>query len=153
MKKPNAGRKAGLVPMEVRASCLCGAVTIACGEPLGPGAYCHCADCRKVTGSAFGVNIPFDAAQFRVLSGEIGSFTKTADSGNELTRFFCRNCGSPLYGLSPQHPGRIYVRAGVLDDSSFVRPAYESWCQSRVDWSVPGPDLPAYAKDRSSGSG
>lgn len=132
----------------ITASCLCGAVRISCGEPVGPGGYCHCQDCRKATGSAFSVNIPFDAGTFRVLSGEIGSFTKTADSGNELTRHFCRECGSPLYGTSPQHPNRVYVRAGIIDQPNVIHPASESWCQSKVGWSVIDESLPSFARGR-----
>ena len=133
---------------EITATCLCGAVRISCGEPVGPGAYCHCEDCRKSTGSAFGVNVPFKVGEFRVISGEIGSFTKTADSGNELTRHFCLKCGSPLYGTSPQHPGRVYVKAGIIDQPSLIRPAYQSWCRSRVEWSAIDPGSPSYPKGR-----
>ncbi|WP_404295104.1 GFA family protein (plasmid) [Microvirga sp. RSM25] len=88
----------------ITGTCLCGAVSISCGKPLSPGAYCHCEDCRKSTGSAFSVAIPFEAAEFRVLSGETRSFTKVADSGNEIRRHFCSSCGSPLYGTSPSTP-------------------------------------------------
>ncbi|MBY5918538.1 hypothetical protein HFO77_29575 [Rhizobium leguminosarum] len=39
------------------------------------------------------VQPPQDA---HVTSGEVCSFTKTADSGNELTRHFCPNCCSAV---------------------------------------------------------
>ncbi len=133
---------------ELTATCLCGSVRISCGKPVGPGGYCHCEDCRRVTGSAFSVNVPFEAGEFHVIVGETGSFTKFADSGNELTRHFCRNCGSPLFGTSPQHPGRVYVRAGVIDQPSLLRPGSQSWCQSKVEWATIGLELPSYAKGR-----
>ncbi|WP_417309173.1 GFA family protein [Devosia sp.] len=132
----------------ITASCLCGEVRISCGDQVGAGGYCHCEDCRKATGSAFGVNIPFAAETFRVLSGEIGSFTKTADSGNELTRHFCLHCGSPLYGTSPQHPHRVYVRAGIIDQPQLVHPASQSWCQSKVAWAEIDENLPSYPRAR-----
>ena len=134
---------------EVSASCLCGAVTIDCGSPAGPGGYCHCEDCRKSTGSAFSVNIPFEAEGFRVISGEVRSYTKIADSGNELTRHSCATCGSPLFGTSPQHPGRVYVRAGIFDQPSLVQPASQSWCLSKVEWSMIDPELPSYPEGNS----
>ena len=133
---------------EITATCLCGAVRISCGKPVGLGSYCHCQDCRKSTGSAFGVNIPFEVGEFRVISGETFSYTKTADSGNELTRHFCPNCGSPMYGKSPQHPGRVYVRAGVIDQPSLIGPATQSWCRSRVEWAVIDPGLPSYPRGK-----
>jgi hypothetical protein len=94
------------------------------------------------------VNLPFDADGFRVLSGEIGSFTKVADSGHELTRHFCRNCGSPLFGTSPAHPGRVYVRGGIIDQPTLVRPGSQSWCRSRVAWSEIDPELPSFPRGK-----
>ncbi|AIC31427.1 GFA family glutathione-dependent formaldehyde-activating protein (plasmid) [Rhizobium etli bv. mimosae str. IE4771] len=130
------------------ATCLCRAVQISCGNPEGPGGYCHCEDCRKSTGSAFGVNIPFEMSEFRVVCGEVGSFTKSTDGGNELTRHFCVNFGAPLYGTSPQYPGRVYVRAGVIDQPTLLHPASQSWCASRVKWSAIDPDLPSYPRGK-----
>lgn len=136
------------MPEEITATCLCGAVRLACGNPVGPGGYCHCDDCRRMTGSAFSVTIPFDSSEFRVISGEVRSFTKAADSGNELTRHFCPNCGSPLYGTSPQHPGRVYVRAGIIDQPTLIHPASQIWCQAKVAWSAIDPALPSYPRDK-----
>lgn len=136
------------MPGELTATCLCGSVRISCGKPVGSGGYCYCGDCRKVTGSGFSVNIPFEAGEFHIVAGEPSSFTKTAESGNELTRYFCRNCGSPLFGTSPQHPGRVYVRAGIIDQPSLIRPGSQSWCQSKVEWAVIDVNLPSHAKGR-----
>jgi len=36
------------------------------------------------------------------------------------------------------------VKAGVIDDQSYVLPTHESWCQSKVEWSMIGLDLPAH---------
>ena len=136
------------MPKEITASCLCGEAQLSCGCPVGTGSYCHCEDCRKQTGSAFSIAIPFEAGDFRVLRGKIGSFTKSSDSGNDLTRNFCLNCGSPLFGTSPEHPGMVYVKAGVLDDQSLVQPTHQSWCQSKVEWSEIDKKLPTHPRGR-----
>ena len=136
------------MPKEVTASCLCGAVKMVCGNPTGTGSYCHCEDCRKSTGSAFSVAIPFQADQFRLLRGKVGSFTKQAESGNELTRNFCLECGTPVFGTSPQHPGLVYVKAVSLNDQSLGQPTHQSWCQSKVTWSEIDEDIPSHPKGR-----
>lgn len=133
---------------DIIGTCLCGSVRLSCGQPAGNGGYCHCVDCRKATGSAFSVNIPFNETDFRVTHGAVKSFTKVGDSGNELTRYFCPNCGSPLFGTSPQHPGRVYVRAGILDDPARVQPASQSWTSSRVAWADIDSSLPSYSKGK-----
>jgi len=146
VSRPNRIREGLRMSGELTAKCLCGSVQISCGKPVGAGGYCYCEDCRKFTGSAFSVNIPFEANKFFIVTGELGSFTKVADSGNEMTRYFCRNCGSPLFGTSPQHPGRVYVRAGIIDQPSLIRPGSQSWCESKVEWAVIDRNLPSFAK-------
>ena len=108
---------------DIEGGCLCGAIRFAVVGSLAPAAYCHCSDCRKCTGSAFNVSVPVSVDIFNLLSGKPKGFSKTADSGNELTRHFCPECGSPLYTSSPRHPDRVYVKAGSLDDPNVVAPA------------------------------
>jgi len=111
-------------------------------------AYCHCVDCRKCTGSAFNVSVGLELARFAVTSGAPKGYTKQADSGHELTRYFCPDCGSPIYTASPRHPDTIYVKAGSLDDPSLVHPKQQSWTSRAVRWRAIDPGLPAYEKGR-----
>jgi hypothetical protein len=74
-------------------------------------------------------------------------FTKQADSGNPLTRYFCPECGSPLYTVSPVHPEVLYVKAGTLDDPRLVQPRRQNWMQSRVSWTTVDPELPGSPKN------
>jgi hypothetical protein len=127
--------------------CLCGTVTFECDE-LGSAGYCHCEDCRRCTGSAFNVSVPCVASGFRILSGELGNFTKSGDSGCELTRYFCQSCGSPIFTSSPRHPAVVYVKAGVLDDPDAVRPALQAWTRSKVDWADIHREIESFEKGR-----
>jgi hypothetical protein len=135
--------------MTASGGCLCGAVTFECDE-LGPAGYCHCEDCRRCTGSAFNISVRCTTSGFRILSGELGSFTKRGDSGCELTRHFCRSCGSPLFTSSPRDPAIVYVKAGVLDDPETVRPALQAWTSSKVAWADIPPDIDQFEKGRGS---
>ncbi len=133
---------------KITGGCLCGAVRFAYSGDPGPAAYCHCEDCRRCTGSAFNVSVALESARFEIVSGTAKGFTKRADSGNELTRHFCAECGSPLYTSSPRHPDLIYLKAGALDDPMLVQPAFQSWLGSAVPWSTIEPGLPASEKGR-----
>jgi hypothetical protein len=128
--------------------CLCGAVRYVYeGEP-GPANYCHCTDCRRRTGSAFNVSVRGEAASLRLLGGSPKGFTKAADSGNELTRFFCPDCGSPLWTAPQRYPGTVFIAAGCIDDPSLVRPKHQSWTDSRVPWAEVAHDLASFARGR-----
>lgn len=120
-------------------ACLCGAVTFEYAGDIAEAAYCHCTDCRRTTGSAFNISVGLKSSGFKVTKGSPHEFTKTADSGNLLTRHFCGNCGSPLYTSSPSNADMVYVKAGAFDDPGFIKPAYQSWTRSRVRWA----DIPA----------
>lgn len=126
----------------VTGGCLCGAVRYAHDGPVGPANCCHCADCRRCTGGPFGISIRVEIARFRITEGAPRGFTKTADSGNPLTRHFCGDCGSPIYTAAPRHPEHVYVKAGSLDDPALVRVEREAWTQSRVPWGRIDPALP-----------
>jgi len=89
-----------------------------------------------------------EAALFKIIGGSPASYTKQADSGHELTRHFCPDCGSPIYTSSPKHPDRFYVKAGIVDDPALIRPAYQSWALSAVPWSKIDAELTAYEKTR-----
>lgn len=124
--------------------CLCGAVTFTVDGPLGPAVVCHCTDCRRCTGSAFNVGVRVERAVFRITSGAPKGFTSHGDSGRELTRHFCADCGSPLFTSAPKHPAHYFVKAGAFDDPAVVRPVRQDWMRSAVDWRAVAPDLPAF---------
>ncbi|GLQ56839.1 GFA family protein [Devosia nitrariae] len=129
--------------------CLCGGVRYRYEGEVRDANYCHCEDCRRISGSAFGVSVPVDAAGFEIVRGEPKGYTKSGDSGRAVTRFFCPECGSPLFTVPPLHPEVRFLKAGSLDDPSAVRPARQSWTRSRVSWASIDPELPSFEKGRS----
>lgn len=130
----------------VTGGCLCGSTRYRYEGEIGPANYCHCEDCRRCTGSAFNIGVRVAAHGFRLIKGVPKSFTKAGDSGNELTRHFCPECGSPLYTSSPRHLDWVYIKAGSLDDPSSVQPSHQNWTVSRVPWAAIPSGIPAYPK-------
>ena len=119
----------------IRGRCLCGHVLYHYSGSVGPASYCHCEDCRRCTGSAFNIGVRFNSADFHIVSGTPKGFTKQGESGGELTRHFCPDCGSPIFTSSPKHPDYVYVKAGTLEDPTVVKPTHQSWVASAVSWS------------------
>jgi hypothetical protein len=132
----------------VTGGCLCGGVRYEYSGEVGAAGYCHCADCRHVSGSAFGVSVRAAAAQFRITKGSPKGYTKAGDSGRPVTRYFCPDCGSPLYTEPPLHPEVVFIKAGSLDDPGLVKPDREAWTMSRVDWATIEPGIASYARSR-----
>jgi hypothetical protein len=126
--------------------CLCGSIAYQVAGTIGPAGYCHCDDCRRRSGSAFGISVMVEAAGLRIVRGQPKTFTKRAESGVELGRAFCPDCGSALFTTSAKHPLFVYVQAGSLDDPQVVQPTQQSWTRSAVSWATIDPALPAFEK-------
>jgi hypothetical protein len=78
-------------------SCLCRAIRYEVTVPISELRHCHCRDCQKSSGAGGSVNAMIASSGFRVTHGEPKRFSKVADSGRTLHRFFCGDCGSPIF--------------------------------------------------------
>lgn len=127
---------------KVDGGCLCGAVTYTCdAEPVFT-AVCHCRDCQRQTGTAFSVIVGVPAQAFE-LSGEVATHvTIGEDHGRETKRRFCPECGSPVMSESDGIPDVVIVKAGTLNDPSWLAPQIEVWGKSAQPWVVPAEGRP-----------
>jgi hypothetical protein len=132
----------------VTGGCCCGRVRYEYDGALGTAGYCHCEDCRRISGSAFGVSVRAAASKFRIVAGTPKAFTKSADSGRPVTRFFCPDCGSPIYTQPPLHPETVFIKAGSLDDPTLAVPDRQAWTVSRVSWASIDPGIASYERGR-----
>lgn len=128
----------------IRGSCLCGNVRYEIRGELNAVTHCHCSQCRKSHGAAFGSYARVDAADFRWISGEsdVAAFQSSAD----VWRTFCRNCGSRLQFLRISRPQSFSIAVGTLDDDPGVRPLHHIFVDSKAPWFEPADDLPHYAE-------
>jgi hypothetical protein len=126
---------------EVSGGCLCGQVRYSARTARARAMVCHCRDCQKQSGSAFSVLLALPAADLS-LRGELRSFTSTADSGRAVQRRFCPDCGSPVLTESPDRPELAFVKAGTLDDPSWLKPRVHIWCRSAQPWVALPADVP-----------
>jgi hypothetical protein len=133
-------------------SCLCGKVTYTCdAEPLATAA-CHCKDCQKQTGTAFSIIVAVPRGELDIEGDSLASFTTFGtDTGQEVSRQFCRECGSPIVSLGDAMPALAFIKAGTLDDTSWLEPPQmHIWSESAQPWfpldSQPGTKLPRGAR-------
>ena len=116
--------------------CQCGSVRYRLeGKPAGL-AVCHCTECQRQSGSAFGMSLAVPKDSFRLLSGELKTFSVLCDSGRNKECAFCPDCGTRIY-----HQGEagMSLKAGTLDDTSGLEPGAHYWTASKQPW-TPIPD-------------
>jgi hypothetical protein len=114
--------------------CTCGAVRFQVNAmPLLVYA-CHCLECQRWSGSAFSMSMPVKADSFSLTRGAPQPYRRTGASGVESTYWFCGNCGGRAYGQRDIRPDIIVVRAGTLDDTSWLRPIAHVYLRSAQAW-------------------
>ena len=112
--------------------CLCGAVNFTlAADPLVV-RVCWCRDCQHLAANGtVNMLVPASALTY---SGTVSEHTKTAHSGNQITRQFCTGCGTHLFAKSDARPQFRVVRVGNLDDPSSIQPDMNIWASSAPRW-------------------
>jgi hypothetical protein len=126
---------------ELKGSCLCGRVKYSISTELQTFYFCHCEQCRKITGSAFASNILAKPAEIQWLSGgeNINRFDYPGD--RSFTKVFCKVCGSglPFHNESGTH---IFIPAGSLDGDPNIRPEKNIFWGDKSTWYEAGIQAP-----------
>ena len=124
--------------------CLCGGVRYEYSGEFSLVVCCHCSQCRKAQGTAFGTNAPIEADQFRLLSG--AELLKAYESTPGKQRVFCSNCGSPLFSRVLDKPAVLRLRVGTLDTPLGTRPQAHIFAASKAEWYDILDGLPQHAE-------
>jgi hypothetical protein len=115
--------------------CLCGAIRYSVNAPITDLRACHCRDCQKASGAHGAVVAIVASDKFKLEKGTPKRYTGKAASGRTLYRFFCADCGSPIYGQRETTPEMMTLRAGTLDESNDLKVAMHIWTGSKRSWS------------------
>jgi hypothetical protein len=118
-------------PKPITGRCLCGAVTYSADAEPVVHAVCYCADCQRQTGNPFSVVVAVPRSDLSVEGSTLASFV-TNDGNTE--RSFCSACGSPIFSAAAEAAQLAFIKAGSLDDASWVEPAVEAWTSSAQPW-------------------
>jgi hypothetical protein len=127
--------------MTVRGSCLCGRVKFETSAEIHLMSHCHCAICRKFSGSAYLTFARTDARGFRWVQGD--EHIRIFESSEGCIRCFCEHCGSPL-PVVRQGLENALIPAGTLDDDPGIRPSIHIFASSRAPWEKITDGLPEY---------
>ncbi|KAJ7200908.1 Mss4-like protein, partial [Mycena haematopus] len=130
---------------EATATCFCGAVQLkfpTSGPGLAGTFVCHCADCRKITASMFASNFSIVDTYLTHVRGRENLSTygqaRTVASGNKMTNYFCKTCGTLMYRISSGFPTLSILRIGTVDDfhvhETKLKPQVEQFVEGRVGW-------------------
>ncbi len=117
--------------MTINGSCLCQSVQYQLSnEKLHRISNCHCPNCRKTHGAAFGTYVPVREGDFCWTEGE--EFVTYFESSPNTYRCFCRVCGTPLAA----YDGKIIrcLTLGSTDGDVGLRPEEHIYVSMKAPW-------------------
>jgi len=120
--------------MHRTAQCACGAATITvAGEPSIYG-VCHCVNCKRRTGSAFGMSSYFKKDEVIATAGETKVYAFRSARGHDQERHFCSKCGTTLYWYSSALPELVGIAAGCFGEDLPWEPKLSVTHSKKYGW-------------------
>lgn len=117
------------------ARCSCGQLRVTCqGEPALV-AVCHCQECQRRTGSAYGI-AAFFAREAVTLAGSAADYDRPGGSGFRVLQHFCPGCGSTVFWEPARRPELIAVAVGAFADPGFPAPQKAVFEEHRHPWAA-----------------
>jgi hypothetical protein len=121
--------------MKVDGSCLCGHITYEAEIDPDRVAICHCTDCQTHSATAYGVVVAVVEERFRLLTGTLKFFNKTADSGTIRALAFCPECGTRIYARTVGEGSAFFgLRTGAIRQRDRLTPKVQVFCRSAQGW-------------------
>ena len=125
--------------------CLCGQVSFKAEGDITMQGNCHCTDCQQVSGSAY-ATLVFMRKDNVEITGETKRYAHEVDSGNTLSKDFCPNCGSQMFGGNAARPGSIAIKAGCIDQKSEIKPQFNVYTGSKIPCTLMDEGIPGFDK-------
>jgi hypothetical protein len=115
--------------------CLCGQAEYRVTEAPLTIYACHCTDCQKRSGSAFGLSMWVNRAALEVTHGEAALVSAATADGRIRNYRVCSRCTTRLW-TERQDRDIAIVRAGTLSNTSWLRPVAHLWTRSAQPWFI-----------------
>ncbi len=124
-------------------TCLCGNVTYtADGLPVVV-AQCHCEECRRLSETGHTVGAMFVAETVKV-SGKLSEFSYSSRKGTTVTKVFCPDCGSPIFGKNTRMPNHLTLSLGTMDDATGLDIEVVIFERDKPHWDQLGEDVVSF---------
>ena len=67
-----------------------------------------------------------------LIKGSPKVYQHLADSGNQMTKKFCGNCGAQMFSLGSGRPGIVSIRGGTIDNLEIIQPTINIFVSSKI---------------------
>jgi hypothetical protein len=116
--------------------CLCGEITYTCDADPIITAICHCTECQRQAGTAYSIIVGVAREELHIAGTPKVFDTIGDDTGATAHRNFCGTCGSPILSVLSNADDIAWIKAGTLNDASWLEPELEAWTSSAQPWAL-----------------
>jgi len=109
---------------KIQGGCLCGAVRYRSDAVPLLTAICKCKNCQRQTGTAFSILVAVPKGALIMEGAQPETYQDVGDGGLLVLRKFCSKCGSPIFTEAAATPTIDWLKAGTLDDISWLQPCF-----------------------------
>jgi hypothetical protein len=95
---------------------------------------CHCTDCQRRGGTAFGLSMVVERAAVEVVKGEPAPYDARLSDGRTKHGRMCASCGTKLWGESMRNLDFLIIHPGTLDERAWLDPVAHLWTRSAQPW-------------------
>lgn len=131
-------RRISMPSLPLTGGCQCSAVRYKITAKSQTLYACHCTECQKQSASAFGMSlrVPRDAVE---VTGETKSMGRADPNAPATEGVFCPTCGTRIMHRRETRD-TVNIKAGTLDDTSWLVPIGHLWAGSAQASFNPRPD-------------
>lgn len=126
----------------MRGKCLCESVEFSIDGQLGPIYNCHCSKCRRWHAAAFRTRASINKSQFTWLKG--ADNLSAYKSSDNVTKFFCTTCGSPLISTYENKPDILGIPLGGIEGIEALEVTAHIFVASKASWYEIPDSVPQY---------
>ena len=78
------------------------------------------------------------------LHGDVRTFQYQSDVGSTVTKAFCPNCGSPIYGKNTRSPDHVTLTLGTMDNANDLRIEVVIFERDKPHWDCIGENVVSF---------
>jgi hypothetical protein len=126
-------------------SCLCGSIKYSVKGDFEIALNCHCNICKKNTGGAFEAIALINQESIVFIEGKDN--LKKYIISDKANKYFCVNCGTPIYNIHANVPGKAIVHIGSLDNPSCIIPSINIHAENMLPWVLDIKEMKTFDQD------
>lgn len=115
------------------AECCCGACELELSSEPAMHGVCSCNNCKKRTGSAFGISAYFKDEYFKVLKSSFKTYVIENENGRQV-RYFCKYCGTTMYWQADIFKDLVGVAGGCIVGAALSAPSFSARTENKCSW-------------------